>query len=264
MPNPIPQPSVAPGRIRGFDLSGQRAIIYGVETPVGGAIAAGLREAGATVAVTSSTTDGDALLQLKRATVGAPAEAVDLGNGTNVQVATKKLRKELGGLDIAVAAPDVYFAAPLARSSEADLARVLTGNLTATYNVFRSAGREFASQSEPGRLLAVTSGLALRGLRNLSAYAAAQAGVVGLVRSLAHELGPHGVTVNAIAVGWLTTTPGRGPDEINDNPLLRFIPMRRFGTPDDAAALAVYLCANAAGYYTGQVIAVDGGVLKHL
>ena len=262
MVSPLP-PEVAPGRVRGFDLAGRRAIVYGVESPLGQAVLAGLREAGATVAVTSATTGGDALFKLKRAAAGSPAEAVDLRNAASVQVATKKLRKRLGGLDIAVAAPDAYFAAPIAKTPDADVAQVLSGNLTATYNVFRSASREIAGKSEGGRLLALISAIGLRGLPQLSAYAAAHAGIVGLVRSLAQELGPAGITTNAIAAGWLTSTPGRGAADPADNLLLRFIPMKRFGSPDEIAPLAVYLCSTAAGYYNGQIVAVDGGALTH-
>ncbi len=262
--NPLPPPQVAEGKLRGFDLTSRRAIIYGAESPIGKALTETFREAGASVGVTSATNQGDALFALKKVAAGGPSEAVDLSNGANVQVATKKLVKELGGLDIAVAVPTVYLAKTIAKTSEADFAAVVGGNLSATYNVFRSASRELAGKTDDGRLLAVLSGLALRGLPNVSAYAAAQAGVVGLVRALSQELGGRGVTTNAIVAGWLEETPGRGPDEINDNLLQRYIPARRFGRPEDLALLAVYVCSNASGYVNGQTISVDGGALKHL
>jgi NAD(P)-dependent dehydrogenase (short-subunit alcohol dehydrogenase family) len=262
--NPVVPPKVADGKLRGFDLTGRRAIIYGAETSVGRALVETFREAGATVGVTSASSQGDALFALKKVAAGGPSEAVDLGNGTNVQVATKKLVKDLGGLDIAVVAPDTYLAQPLAKTSDADLATVISGNLTATYNAFRSASKELAGKTEDGRLLAVLSGLALRGLPNVSAYAAAQAGVIGLVRALSQELGGRGVTTNALVAGWMLETPGRGADEINDNLLQRYIPARRFGRPEDLALLAVYLCSNASGYVNGHVVSVDGGALKHL
>lgn len=262
--NPLPPPRVAEGRLRGFDLAGRRAIVYGAESAVGGAIADAFREAGATVGVTSAGTGGEALFRLKKAAAGGPLEAVDLGNATNVQVATKKLKKALGGLEIALVVPGVYFAAPIRKTSGADLAATIEGNLTATYNVFRSAAGELADKTEEGRLVVVLSAVALRGLANVSAYAAAQSGVVGLVRALAQELGGRGVTVNALVSGWREDSPGRGPDEIDDNLLQRYIPLRRFGRPEDLALLAVYLCSNASGYFSGQAVAVDGGVLKHL
>ena len=85
-----------PPRLPGFDLRGRRAIVYGADTPVGAAIVAALREAGAIVAVTSSATDGNALFRMKRAAKGGPMEAADLSNGTSVQVATKKIAKRSG------------------------------------------------------------------------------------------------------------------------------------------------------------------------
>jgi len=260
--NPLPPPKAAGGRLRGFDLSGRRAIVYGAEGAHAAAAVSALREAGATVAVTSASTGGDALFRMKRTAAGGPAEAVDLSNGANVQVATRKLAKQLGGLDIAVVAPDAYFAAPIRKTKNADLAAVIDGNLTAAYAAFRSASREFGGDG--GRLIALLAAPAARGLSNLSAYSAAQSGVIGLVRALSQELAPHGVTVNAIVGGWSTETPGRGPDAADANVLLRYIPMRRFGEPAEAAPLVVYLGSNAAGYLTGQVFQVDGGVLKHL
>ena len=88
--------------------------------------------------------------------------------------------------------------------------------------------------------------------------------MIGLVRALSQELAPRGITVNAIVQGWTDHSVGRGSSNPEDNLLLRFIPMRRFGTPEDVAPLAVYLASPAAGYVTGQVFQVDGGVLKHL
>ena len=261
--NPLPPPAVAVGKLRGFDLTGRRVIVYGAESTIGGSIVEGCREAGATVGVASASAGGEALFALKKAAAGGPSEAVDLTNGTNVQVATRKLSKALGGADAAVVVPGAYLAAPLGKTSASDFDAVVAGNLTATYNAFRSAAKEVA-KTDTGRLLVVLSGPALRGLPNLSAYSAAQAGVIGVVRSLSQELGADGVTANAIVTGWLKDTPGRGPEDINDNLLQRYIPLRRFGEPMDVALLAVYLCSAASGYVNGQSVSIDGGVFKHL
>ena len=259
--NPLPPPAVGEGRLRGFDLEGRRVLLYGAEHPSAGAIIRALREAGAMVAVTSAGTDGDALFKMKRIAAGGPAEAVDLANGKNVQVATRKLAKQLGGLDAAIAAPAAYLAAPLHKTNDADLDAVLGGNLAAAYHAFRSAARELGGD---GRLIALLAAPALRGLANLSAYSAAQAGVLGLVCSLSQELAPRGITANAIVTGWTADAPGRGEDDPDANVLLRYIPARRFGRPEDIAPLAVYLASTPSGYITGQAIQVDGGVLKHL
>ena len=260
--NPLPSPEVREGKLQGFDLSGRRVIVYGAEKPVATAMVEALREAGASVGVTSANTDGTSLFRLKKAGASGPTESVDLSNGTNVQVATRKISKELGGVDAAVVVPQLYHAAPIRKTLDADIQRVLMGNLGGTYAAFRSAAREF--RGRPGRLVAVLDASAVRGLTNLSIYSAAQSGVIGLVRALSQELAPTGTTVNAIVVGWTDSTPGRGPSAEEENLLLRFIPMRRFGEAADAAPLAVYLCSEASGYISGQVIQVDGGVLKHL
>ena len=115
-----------------------------------------------------------------------------------------------------------------------------------------------------GRIVFVTNVFGERGVENLSAYATAKAGVEGLAFALSQELGGRGVTVNCISTGWMDHTRGRGPEEIGQNLLLRFIPMRRFGHADEVGALAVLLASDAAGYINGQVIHVDGGVLTHL
>ena len=260
--NPVSPPDVAEGKLQGFDLTGRRVIVYGAEKPAATAIVDGLREAGASVGVTSANTDGTSLFRLKKAGAGGPTEAVELSNGTNVQVATRKLSKELGGVDAAIVVPHLYFASPLRKTLDADVQRVLMSNLGGTYAAFRSANREF--RGRPGRLIAVLDASAVRGLTNLSLYSAAQSGVIGLVRALSQELAPTGTTVNAIVVGWTDSSPGRGPSSADENLLLRFIPTRRFGEASEAAPLAVYLASEASGYTTGQTIQVDGGVLKHL
>ena len=259
--NPLPPPAVGGGRLRGFDLEDRRVLVYGAEHPAAGEVVRALREAGAMVAVTSAGTDGDALFKMKRIAAGGPAEAVDLANGKNVQVATRKLAKQLGGLDAAIAAPAAYFAAPLRKTGDAELDAIVAGNLSAAYHAFRSAAREL---DEGGRLIALLAAPAVRGLANLSAYSAAQAGIIGLVRSLSQELAPRGITANAIVTGWTAATPGRGEDDPGANVLLRYIPARRFGHPEDIAPLAVYLASTSSGYITGQSIQVDGGALKHL
>ena len=260
--NPLPPPTVAEGALQGWDLSGQRAIVYGAERPTATAVVAALREAGAAVAVTSAETGGSSVFRMKKAALGGPTEAVDLSNGTNVQVSTRKLAKQLGGVDIAIVAPGGWFAAPLGKTLDADVQRVLNANLGGAYAAFRSAAREF--RDRPGRLIALLEAPAVRGITHTSAFAASQAGVIGLVRALSQELAPRQITVNAIVQGWTDHSVGRGPSEASENLLLRFIPMRRFGTPEDIAPLAVYLASPAAGYISGQVFHVDGGVLKHL
>ena len=259
--NPLAPPSVADGKPLGFDLTGRRAIVYGAETPIGGAVIDTFREAGATVGVTSTSTDGAVLFALKKAAAGGPAEATDLRNATNVQVATRKLAKALGGLDVGIVIPEAVALAPIGGTASVDYEAMIGGTLTATYNVFRSVAKELAGTQTAGRLIVVLSPHAVRGQTNTSAYAAGQAGVLGLVRSLSQELAPHGTTVNAIVAGWLDESPagsaGRDDDVLKDH-----IPLGRFGRPDEIAPLAVYVASQASGFLTGQALYVDGGLLN--
>ena len=228
----------------GFDLSGRRAVVFAGASATGPAVAEALREAGANVTIARTEGAGDVVNVADTAAV-------------------ERVCADLGALDIAVFVPEMYLAAPIAGTADADVHAVISTNLIGAYNIFRSASKAMAT-SASGRLITVIPAAALRGLANLSAYSAAHAGIVGLVRSLSQELGARGITVNAIATGWMEDTPGRGPDEISDNQLLRYIPMRRFGSTDEIALLAVYLASAESGYVNGSVMAVDGGVLKHL
>ena len=211
-----------------FDLGGRRVIVYGVDAPLGKAIAAAMRAAGAAVAMTSSGTDGNALLAMKRAAAGGPAEAVDLSNATNVQVATKKLQKALGGLDVAVAVIDA------------------ARHPAALPDVFRSASREIARKGEDGRLLAVLSESDATGLP-------------GLLQSLERASGS---TVNVVLVRSLGAAAGAGVSA--DDSVLRAIPIQSAATPDDVAQLALYLCSDAGAGIDGQVLTVEGGALGRL
>jgi NAD(P)-dependent dehydrogenase (short-subunit alcohol dehydrogenase family) len=115
-----------------------------------------------------------------------------------------------------------------------------------------------------GRIVNVASALGERGLANSAAYCAAKGGVMNLTRALAQEWGPHGVTANCIAPGWLEDSPGLGDPDPQANRLVRFIPMRRPGNADEIAPLALWLASDASGYVSGQTFFVDGGLMCHL
>lgn len=256
-------------RREGYDLSGRRALVAGFATPAGRAIALALAAAGADVAAASATLDGDEVMAAKRASrdVAALGRATfsqgwDIALPTNVQVGMRQLAKEFGVPDVLVCNADAPLAKPLTKTGDAEFARVQAVNLHGAFHAARSWTRELG-EGASGRLIFVTSILGERGVRHLSAYAAAKAGVLGLAAALSQELAPL-VTVNCIATGWMDWTPGRGGDDPAGNLLLRFIPARRFGTADDLGALAVLLASEAAGFISGQTFRVDGGVSNHL
>lgn len=251
-----------------LDLSGRKALVIGAGQSVGAAIAVGLAEAGADVAVAAASLDGAEVMAVRRARRRVEAlgrrsaeYAFDVTLGQNVQVSTRQVAKELGGLHILVYAVDQWLVRPIERTSDAEWARVLAVNLSGAFYACRAAVREMAGGW--GRIILVGSGLGERGMAGAVAYSAARHGLVGIVRALALEVAPRGIRVNGIAPMWLETTPGVGPAG-EANPLVRYIPMRRLGRADEVVPLAVYLASDAADYVTGQVFNVDGGVLKHL
>jgi len=253
-----------------FDLSGKRALVVGAASSVGRAIALALSEAGADVTVTTATPKASEVLAVKRlarqiAMTGLRREprALDASLGTAVQVMVRQVVKDMGGLDILVTAPDLFLGKAAEKTNDVEWSRIINANLSPVFHACRAAGREMMKQGW-GRIINVTSALGERGLANSAAYCAAKGGVMNLTRALAQEWGPHGVTVNCIAPGWLEDSPGLGEPDPQANRLIRFIPMRRPGNADEVAPLALWLASEAAGYVSGQTFFVDGGLTCHL
>jgi NAD(P)-dependent dehydrogenase (short-subunit alcohol dehydrogenase family) len=253
-----------------FDLSGKRALVVGAASSVGHAIALALSEAGADVTVTSATPKASEALAVKRlaqriAITGPRREpqALDASVGTAVQAMVRQVVKDMGGLDILVTAPDLFLGKAAEKTSDLEWSRIIGANLSPVFYACRAAGREMIKRRW-GRIINVASAMGERGLANSAAYCAAKAGVMNLTRALAQEWGPHGVTVNCIAPGWLEDSPGLGEPDPQANRLIRFIPMRRPGNANEVAPLALWLASEAAGYVSGQTFFVDGGLTCHL
>jgi 3-oxoacyl-[acyl-carrier protein] reductase len=252
-----------------LSLRGKSALVIGASRPVGRAVAVSLAEAGANVAVSTTT-------RSRREEVAANscanevwalnrkgfAAAIDAAREDDVQSLLEWALSELGRLDVLVNAHDLPFAKPLPEVTPNEWRRVLDVNLTGVYLACRAAAAPMLSQGS-GRIINVVSLLAERGLVNGAAYCAAQAGVMNLTRALALEWARSGVTVNAIGAGW---TEGMGllADEDARRQLERYLPSKRLARPEEIAGIAVYLASDAAEYLTGQVVWIDSGALSHV
>lgn len=253
-------------------LDGKRALIVAAESPVGAAIARLYAQAGADLALAVLRPD-EAVVSAKRLQrelegLGARSTVyvMDVTLGKNVQVTTRQISKELGGIDIAVCASDLFLGKPIGKTSDSELQQVMAYNFNAHFFVARSASEEMR-RNDPagGRIILLSHVLGERGLSNTAAYGAAHGATQQLVRSLSQELAPQGVTINGISTGWMDWMQDR-LDEKNDDAgrAVRFTLPRRAGSPEDVAPMAVWLAGSGAGNVTGQVFHIDGGLTQHL
>lgn len=256
-----------------FDLTGKRALIIGADNPAGRAIALAFAQAGADVTCSSTTNDGEAMLAAKKVSseitaLGRKSWTVgtDVTLGTGVQVMVRQVAKDMGAIDLLVNAPDLFLGKPAAETTDAEFNRVMQVNLAGTFHACRAVGKEMlkAGSGRACRIINVASVLGERGLANAAAYCAAQAGVLNLTRALAQEWGAQGITVNAIAQGWMEYSAAIGDPNPEANQTVRFLPMKRAGRADELAGAALYLASDGTGYVTGQVLYVDGGLTTHL
>jgi NAD(P)-dependent dehydrogenase (short-subunit alcohol dehydrogenase family) len=206
--------------------------------------------------------------QLRDQGGNAIEQSTDVSSGQGAQVMVSQVAKELGGIDILVNVAASFHAEPATRTTDADWAKVIGQNLNATFFACRAVGKLMLKSESTGRsrgrIINVASALGDRGMANASAFCAAQAGILNLTRALAQEWAAQGITVNAIALGWMDGDPALAGGSPQADQTVRYIPMKRTGQADEVAPLAVYLASDASGYVTGQVLYVDGGLSVHL
>ena len=200
-----------------MELQGSRALVVGAETAAGGAIARALGAAGAALGLATMRADEGVLaarrIARERQAAGGTAAvyAFDVTLGQNVKVSTRQVTKELGGLDVLVSAPDRFLVAPLAETTDSELAATLVANLHAHLFAVRAAADEFR-RGDGGRVILVAHEAGEAGLPGAAAYAAAQGGAIALGRSLAGELATQGVGLDVVLVGvaeWTAEGAGR-------------------------------------------------------
>jgi len=242
------------------ELSGTTAIVTGGSRGIGLAIARGLAEAGARVAVlarngaradeAAATLPGDGHMGL----------ACDVADAAAAQSAVAAVEKAFGGIHVLVNNAGITRDNILLRLKDEDWDDVIDTNLKGAFNMTRAVTRGMMKRRE-GVILNVSSVVGLMGNAGQTNYAASKAGLHGLTKSVARELASRGVRCNAIAPGFIETDMTAELDERQTEALRERIPLGRLGAPEDVAAVVRFLAGPSAGYITGQIITVDGGMV---
>jgi 2-deoxy-D-gluconate 3-dehydrogenase len=246
-----------------FDLTGQTALVTGAARGIGLAIAAALAHAGADIVGASSTiAQSDGELRAAVSAAGTHYFPVTLDLADRDSVASLAGRLEGRDVDILVNNGGIIRRTPAIDHSLDDWDDVLEIDLRAQFALTQSLARPMIERGR-GRILFIASMLSFQGGVNVPGYTAAKHGVLGLTRALSNEWARHGITVNAIAPGYIETdaTSALRDDPARAAGILGRIPLQRWGRPDDLAGAAVFLASPSAAYVTGAVLPVDGGWL---
>ena len=190
--------------------------------------------------------------------------SADVSDQSAVETMVANMVAELGGIDIFISSAAYSDREPFHTANMAGFRKTIEVSLFGAYYCLRACTNQMLKQGRGGRIINVCSVLGERAIAHAAAYCAAQAGVMNLTRALATEWGPQGVTVNALAQGWMDYTPLLGDPDPAVNKTVRFVPMKRAGAADELGPLAVYLASDSCGYISGQVLFVDGGLTTHL
>jgi len=242
-------------------LAGQVALVTGASRGIGAAIARELAAAGATVVVNyaSSPEAAEAVVAEIQAAGGqAWAHQANVAEEEQVEALVKAVLEKEGRLDVLVNNAGITRDGLLMRMKTPDWQSVIDLNLTGVFLCTRAVSRTML-KARSGRIINITSVVGLMGNPGQANYSAAKAGVIGLTRSCAAEFASRGVTVNAVAPGFIDSDMTAGLDK---EPILKAIPLGRMGQPAEVAGAVRFLAADtAAAYMTGQVLQVDGGMV---
>lgn len=225
-------------------------LVTGGNRGIGLAIARAFSEAGDTVAVTHRGSGApDGLFGVR----------CDVTDAESVDTAFSEVEAEYGPVQVLIANAGITDDKLLMRMSEDSFTRVLDANLTGAYRVAKRATANMV-KAKGGRMVFISSVVALTGAPGQANYAASKAGLIGLARSIARELGSRNITANVVAPGFIETDMTAAMTEARKSEVLASVPLRRYGSVDEVADVVQFLASDAAGYVNGAVLPVDGGL----
>ena len=241
-----------------FDLTGKAALVTGASGGIGAEVARVLHAAGATVGLSGTRL---APLQALAAELGARAHVLpcDLSDPAAIEALPKAAALAMGSLDILVNNAGITRDGLLLRMSDADWDAVVAVNMTATFRLCRGSLRGMM-KARWGRIINISSVVAVSGNPGQANYAAAKAGVIGMSKSLAAEVASRNITVNCVAPGFIATAMTDKLTEEQKKALLAGVPAGRMGTAGEVAAAVLYLASPEAAYVTGATLHVNGGM----
>lgn len=243
-------------------LSGETAIVTGAGRGIGRSLALALAREGADVALAARSADQLEVVAREVESLGRRALVVptDITDSEAVKRLVDRTLEDLGGLDILVNNSGTIDSTPLLDQDPEEWDRVFDTNVRGTYLATREAGRHLVAQGS-GKIVNVASNFAFKGVPGHAAYCASKAAVVSFTRTMAVEWARHGVQVNALAPGYFATDLNASlrADEEAQSAVLRAVPARRMGEPDELAAWVVLMAGPASDFMTGETVVIDGG-----
>jgi 3-oxoacyl-[acyl-carrier protein] reductase len=242
-------------------LEGEIALVTGASRGIGRAIALALGAQGATVVGTATTAEGAGRIgvALREAGVQGEGLVMNVTDQGSIDAALGAMAETFGAPSILVNNAGITRDNLLLRMKDAEWDQIIDTNLTSVYRLSRACVRTM-TKARKGRIVNITSVVAMSGNAGQANYAAAKAGIIGFTKSLAREVGSRGITVNCVAPGFIDTDMTRALNEQQRHALLGAIPLGRLGQPEEIASVVAFLASPAAAYITGETIQVNGGM----
>ncbi len=241
-------------------LAGQVALVTGASRGIGAAIAAALRDAGATVIGTATSEAGAAAISKVLGNSGGRGIVLDISSDESVQALFADISAKEGAPTIVVNNAGITRDNLLLRMKAADWDDVIATNLSGVFRVSKACLRGMM-KAKGGRIINIASVIASMGNAGQANYAAAKAGIIGFSKSLAKEVGSRNITVNVVAPGFIDTDMTKVLSDEQRGVMLTQVPLNRLGESEEIAAAVLFLASSAAAYVTGETLHVNGGML---